>query len=72
MLPLKAFVNALQNTLRYSNCLVRASPSFDGRLEHYYTRLVLEEPPDRFDIKLPKFCDFGRRVVALDWAVGFH
>jgi hypothetical protein len=65
MLPLKAFVNALQNTLRYPDCLVRAYRFFDGRLEHHYAGLVLEKPSDRFDIELPEFRHFGRRVVAL-------
>jgi hypothetical protein len=65
MLPLKALVNALQNTSRYPDCLVRASPFFDGRLEHHHTGLVLEKPSDRFDIELPEFRQFGRRVVAL-------
>jgi|SRR5215471_7818694 len=65
MLPLKAFVNALQNTLRYPDCLVRASPSFCRRLEHHDAGLVLEEPSDRFDIELPEFSHFRRRVMAL-------
>ena len=65
MLPLKAFVNALQNTLGYSDCLVRANPFFDGRLEHHHAGLVLEKPSDRFDIELQEFRHFGGRVVAL-------
>ena len=65
MLPLKAFVNALQNTLRYPDCLVRASPFLDRRLEHHHARLVVEKPSDRFDVELPEFRHFGRRVVAL-------
>jgi hypothetical protein len=65
MLPLKAFVNALQNTLRYPDCFVRASPFLGGRWEHYHARFVLEKPSDRFDIELPEFRHFRRRVVAL-------
>src|SRR5258708_37350143 len=65
MLPLKAFVNALQDALRYPDCLVRASPVFEGRFEHYDAGLVLEKPSNRFDIELPEFRHLGRRVVAL-------
>jgi hypothetical protein len=50
MLPLKALVNALQNTLRYSDCRVRAFPFFEGSLKHQHTGLVSEKPSDRFDI----------------------
>jgi len=64
MLPLKASVNALQNALRYSDCLVRASPFLDGRLERHHAGLILEEPSDRFDVELPEFGYFGRRIVA--------
>ena len=65
MLPLKPLVNALQNALWYPNCLVRASPFFDGRLKHHHAGLVLKKPSDRFNIELPEFRHFGRRVVAL-------
>ena len=50
MLPLKAFVNTLQNTLRYPDCLVRAFAFFDGGLEYYHAWLVLKKSPDRFNI----------------------
>jgi hypothetical protein len=60
MLPLKAFVNTLQNTLWYPDCLVRAFPFFDRGLEHQYPELVLEKPSDRFDIEFPEISHFGR------------
>jgi hypothetical protein len=72
MLPLKAFVNTLQNTLRYPDCLVLASPFFDGRLEHDHAGLVLEKPSDRFDVELPEFRYFGRWVMPFDWSRSFH
>ena len=72
MLPLKAFVNALQNTLRYPDCCVRAFPFLDGRLEHHHAGLVLEKPPDRFDVELPEFPHFGRCVMPFDWSRIFH
>lgn len=72
MLPLKAFVNTLQNTLRYSNCLVRAFPFFDGGLEYQYPELVLEKPSDRFDIEFPEIRHFGRRVMPFDWSRSFQ
>ena len=52
-------MNVLQNTLRYPDCLVRASPFFDGRLEHDHAGLVLEKLSDCFDVELPEFRDFG-------------
>src|SRR5262249_23728747 len=63
MLPLKAFVDALQNTLWNSDCLVRACPFLDGRLEHHHPSLVLEKPPDRFNVQEPQSGDFRRRIV---------
>ena len=65
MLPLKAFVNALQDALRYPDGLVLASSCSNGRFEHHDAGLVLEKPSDRFDIELPEFRYFGWRVVAL-------
>ena len=65
MLPLKAFVNALQNTLRNPDGLVRALALPGGALKHYDTWLILEETPDRFDVKLPQLSNFGRRIMAL-------
>jgi hypothetical protein len=68
MLPLKAFVNALQDTLRYSNGLVGSPALPGGALRHYDARLILEKTPDRFDVKLPQLSNFGRRVMALHCA----
>jgi hypothetical protein len=65
MLPLKAFVNALQNTLRNPDGLVRALTLPGGALKHYDTGLTLEETPDRFDVKLPQLTNFGRSIMAL-------
>ena len=65
MLPLKAFVNALQNTVWNPDSLIWALPFLDGRLEHHHAALVLEKLANRFDVELPEFRHFGRRVVAL-------
>lgn len=65
MLPLKAFVNALQNTLRYSDCLVRAYAFFDRRLEHHNAGLNLKETPDGLGVEVPEFRHFAGRIMAL-------
>jgi hypothetical protein len=72
MLPLKSFVNLLQNTLRYPDCLVRASPFSNRRLEHEDAGFAQEKSSDRFHIELPEFRYVGRRVVALGWSRCFH
>jgi hypothetical protein len=64
MLPLKASVDALQNALRNSNRLVRALPSFHGRLEDHDTGLILEKLANRLDVELPEFRHLGRSVVS--------
>jgi hypothetical protein len=63
MLPLKAPVNTLQNAVRYADCLVGAFAFLDRRLEHHDAGLVLENPPDRFNVEVPECRDLGRSVV---------
>jgi hypothetical protein len=65
MLPLKAFVNALQYTLRNPNGLIRALALPGVALKHYDTGLTPEETPDRLDVKLPQLSNFRRSVMAL-------
>src|ERR1017187_542631 len=72
MLPLKAFVNTLQNAVWNPQCLVRALPFLDGRLEHHHAGLVLKKLSDRFDVELPEFRHFQGRIMALGWGGCFH
>jgi hypothetical protein len=65
MLPLKPFVNALQNTLRNPDGLVRALSLPGGAPKHYDTGLIPEETPDRLDVRLPQLSNFGRSVMTL-------
>jgi hypothetical protein len=72
MLPLKAFVNALQNAVWDSDGLIWALPFFDGALKHCYSWLVLEHPPDRLDVEAPERRDVGRGVVLFGRNGSFH
>ena len=65
MLPLKPFVNALQDALRYSDCFVRAYAFFDRCLEHHYTWLILKEVPDGLGVEVPEFRHFAGCIMAL-------
>ncbi len=58
-------MNALQNTLRNADCLIRTLTLSLGRLEHDHARLVLKEPSRGFDIETPQPRHFSRRGMAL-------
>jgi len=72
MLPLKAFVKALQNALRYPDGLVLALPFLERCLEHHYPRLVLEKASDCLNVELPKFRYLSRGIVSLGRGRCFH